>query len=63
MFPLPSSILPAVSDHLVQICVRPHLNSLQNVLEVSTVFPNHVDPCILIIKSSVKVPLDSVRHV
>ena len=38
------------------------LNSIQNILEVLTSFFYSVNPGIVIMKSSVKVPLNSVRH-
>ena len=40
---------------------KPPLISIQNILDALPVFFIHANPCIMIIKSLVKGPLDSVR--
>ena len=59
---VPSSILQSVSDAVVEMWVKllseihPKYSGGIDCLSI------HGKPCIVIMKSSVKVPLDSVRH-
>ena len=62
MFPLTSTMLPSVSDTVVEMCTK-------SLTEFNTKYSGgidcffiHADPFIMIMKSLVKVPLDPVRH-
>ena len=62
MFPLPSSILPSVSDPVVEIWVK-LLSGFNTKYSGSIdIFFIHCDSCIMTMKSLLKVPLDSIRY-
>ena len=62
MFLLPCSILPSVNDPVAGIWVKPLSEFNAKYSGGIDCFYIHTDPCIVIMKRSVKVPLDLVRH-
>ena len=62
MFPLPRSILPSVSDPVVEMWAKALSEFNRKYSKGTDCFSIHVGPCIVIMKSLVKVSLDSAGH-
>ena len=62
MFPLPSSLLPSVSDPEVEMRTMTLSEFNTKHTGGNDGFSIHAEPCIVIMKSSVKVPLDAAIY-
>ena len=62
MFLLPSAILLTVSDPVIEMWTKSFSEFKVQFSGGIDCFSIHADPCIVIMKISVKVPLNSDRH-
>ena len=62
LFPSPKLILPPLRDPVVEMWTKSLSESNTKLRGDINCYMMHADPCIVIMKISVKIPLDLVRH-